>query len=209
MVHRREIDGRAVLFGNHGALFGNAMTWWDHETGSVWSQPLGEAIMGPLTGETLELVPSSLTTWGAWREAHPQTFAQDVRPGGVSLNLANVSIVVDFGEEVAAYSAIVLRRDGPANDVVAGTEIVVLTDPADPDRWAVFSRRLDDMVVTLVDRDGVIVDLETGSEWDPVRGVARSGPLKGEVLGVLPGFTAFQRDIPTFWPEARMWGVDG
>ena len=29
MVHRREIDGRDILFGNHGALLGSAMTWWD------------------------------------------------------------------------------------------------------------------------------------------------------------------------------------
>jgi hypothetical protein len=61
MVHRRDIDGRGVVFGNQGDLYMNAMTWWDHDTSSVWSQPTGEAILGPLKGERLELVPSTLT----------------------------------------------------------------------------------------------------------------------------------------------------
>jgi hypothetical protein len=206
MVHRRVIEGREVLFGNHGALFGNAMTWWDHDTGSVWSQPLGEAILGPLRGKTLELVPSSLTTWGAWRDAHPDTLALDVPAGQVALGVEDLTIVVDLGEEVAAYPIDTLAEAGPANDVVAGVEIAVVVDPTDPARWAVFSRRLDDRVVELVERDGAIVDAGTGTEWDPARGVARAGPLAGEVLDLLPGFTAFAEDVGTFWPEAGVWG---
>ena len=75
MVHRRELDGEEVIFGNQGALWGNAMTWWDHDTGSIWSQPLGEAILGPRKGERFELLPSTLTTWEAWQSAHPETLA--------------------------------------------------------------------------------------------------------------------------------------
>ena len=51
MVHRRDLNGEVLMLGNQGALLGNAMTWWDHDTGSVWSQPLGEAVMGPRTGD--------------------------------------------------------------------------------------------------------------------------------------------------------------
>lgn len=50
MVHRRSINDQVIVFGNQGALWGNAMTMFDHETGSVWSQPLGEAILGPARG---------------------------------------------------------------------------------------------------------------------------------------------------------------
>ena len=77
MVHRREIDGEELVFGNQGALWGNAMTWWDHGTGSIWSQPIAEAILGPRKGDRLELFPSTLTRWGPWREAHPETLALD------------------------------------------------------------------------------------------------------------------------------------
>ena len=79
MVHRREIDGKEIVFGNQGALWGNAMTWWDHETGTVWSQPIGEAIVGPRKGDQVELLPSELTVWSSWREAHPGTLALDAR----------------------------------------------------------------------------------------------------------------------------------
>ena len=41
LVHRREVNGETLTFGVQGALFMNAMTWWDHTTGSIWSQPLG------------------------------------------------------------------------------------------------------------------------------------------------------------------------
>ena len=51
------------------------MTWWDHETGSLWSQPNGEAIDGPRVGDQLELLPSSLTTWSDWLSVHPESLA--------------------------------------------------------------------------------------------------------------------------------------
>ena len=80
------------------------MTWWDHDTGSVWSQPLGEAILGPRAGARLDLVPSTLTTWNAWRTAHPQTLALDA-PGSPSsrFDLERMAVVVDFGTQAAAY----------------------------------------------------------------------------------------------------------
>ncbi|MBT8217633.1 MAG: DUF3179 domain-containing protein, partial [Acidimicrobiia bacterium] len=83
MVHRRIIDGREVIFGVQGALLGNAMTFWDHDTGSIWSQPTGEAVAGPRKGQRLELLPVSFTTWASWQETHPDTVALDAT-GGVT-----------------------------------------------------------------------------------------------------------------------------
>ncbi len=205
MVHRREFEGQTLVFGNHGALWGNAMTWWDHDTGSIWSQPLGEAIAGPRTGARLEQFPVSFTTWGAWAESHPGTLALDVPAGSGGLVLEELVIVVDFGTETAAYPVPDLQRLGVINDVVAGVAIAVISDPEDPQRWSVLSRRLDAEVVELQRVDNEIVDVRTGSVWDPVRGLARSGSLQGEVLNALPGFTSFPGDFDTFWPEGRVW----
>ena len=36
-------------------------------------------------------------------------------------------------------------------------------------------------------------------------GIALEGPLKGEVLDLLPGVPSFSSDVHTFWPEARFW----
>ncbi|EMA46261.1 DUF3179 domain-containing (seleno)protein [Halococcus saccharolyticus] len=49
------------------------LVMYDLATRSYWSQILARAICGPQTGETLTIVPSSFTTWGEWRAAHPDT----------------------------------------------------------------------------------------------------------------------------------------
>ena len=104
MVHRREIDGQPALFGNHGALLGNAMTWWDHDTGSIWSQPPGEAVAGPHKDKRLTLLPSQLTSWGTWRAQHPISLALDAPGHPSSFELDTMDIVVEIGEEATAFS---------------------------------------------------------------------------------------------------------
>ena len=206
MVHRRIIDGEEIVFGVQGALWGNAMTFWDHDTGSIWSQPLGEAIAGPRKGQTLEALPVTFTTWDAWRETHPETLAMNVGARDSGFDLTQMAIVLDLAGDAAAYRYPDLLEAGVVNDVVAGLEIAVVVDPTNPSRWETFARRLaDDLVLTLVIENDQLLDQETGSVWDPVRGLALEGPLSGQSLGVLPGFTVFPRDFDTFWPDGRLW----
>jgi hypothetical protein len=181
------------------------MTWWDHDTGSIWSQPLGEAIAGPRKGQTVELLPMTYTTWDAWREAYPRTLALDAPGRRSGFDLGGFYLVVDFTSDVTAYPVQTLRLVGVVNDEVAGLEIAVLIDPTDDRRWSVFSRRLDDRVVTLGFDGDRLVDTETGSTWDPVLGVARDGPLQGRFLDKLPALTSFPGDYDTFWPDGDVW----
>jgi hypothetical protein len=205
MVHRRELDGKTLVFGNQGALWGNAMTWWDHDTGSVWSQPLGEAILGPRTGARLELLSSTLTTWDAWQTSHPDSLALDVPAWGTAVDLDEMAIVVDFGSESAAYDIPALREVGVVNDVVAGVDIAVVIDPNEQQRWAVFSRRLDASVVDLELTDDGLVDQASGTVFDPFLGIGKSGPLADQSLDRLPAFTSFPRDYFTFFPDGKIW----
>jgi hypothetical protein len=181
------------------------MTWWDHDTGSVWSQPLGEAIAGPRKGETVELLPMTFTTWSAWRDANPDTLALDAPGGRTGFDLSQMYLVVDFTKEASAYPVTDVRQRGVVNDVVAGLEIAVVVDPRADQRWAVFSRRLDDRTVTLAVDGDVLVDEETGSTWDPLAGVGLSGELEGEILDRMPAITSFPGDYHTFWPEGDVW----
>ncbi len=205
MVHRRSIEGEAVVFGVQGALLGNAMTFWDHDTGSIWSQPTGEAVAGPRKGHRLELLPVAFTTWDSWEDTHPGTLALDVPAGVTGFALERLSIVVDLAGEAVAFPYPDLAGAGAVNEVVGGLEVVVVVDPADPNRWETFARRLDDRVLTLTVQDGALIDRETGTAWDPVRGLGISGPLAGESLGIVPGFTIFPDDFATFWPDGRVW----
>lgn len=206
MVHRRELNGEVLVFGNQGALWGNAMTWWDHDTGTVWSQPLGEAIVGDRKGERLELMAVQLSSWGTWREQHPHTLALDAPARSSGFRLSSMAIVVDFGLEVGVYLVSSLREHGPANDVVAGVPVAIVVDPVTQDSWAVFARDVGGRTLTLRIDGGRIIDAETQTVWDPVTGMGVEGPLLGEVLGQLPSFTAFPSDARTFWPDAKYWG---
>ena len=58
LVHDRRIDGKPHAFGNYTALYMNAMTWYDHETQSLWSQPVATAIDGPYKGVGLKMIPA-------------------------------------------------------------------------------------------------------------------------------------------------------
>ena len=205
MVHRREIDGTELVLGNHGALWGNAMTWWDHETGSIWSQPLGEAILGPLKGARLELLSSTLSTWADWRALHPNTLAMDAENRRIGFDLDDMAIVVEFADASAAFPVPHLREVGVANHTVAGVPIAVVADPT-ADQWAVFSRRLDERVVELEWVDGQLREIGGSSAFDASTGQATAGE---ESLDILPGFTSFPRDYTTFFPDGEFWTVAG
>ena len=73
LVYERVWEGQTLTLGVQGALYKGAQTWWDHETGSIWSQVFGEALEGPLDGARLKPVVASLTPWGSWLEQHPTT----------------------------------------------------------------------------------------------------------------------------------------
>lgn len=103
LVASRELDGEAATFGVTGLLwkppdaytaaseadgtvFGASesdpdagvrdsanLVMYDEPTGSRWSQVLAEAICGPKAGESLGILPSTVTTWGEWCEEHPDT----------------------------------------------------------------------------------------------------------------------------------------
>lgn len=205
MVHRRLIDGEPEVFGNQGALWGNAMTWWDHSTGSVWSQPKGEAIMGPRTGEVLELLPSTLTTWRAWRTSHPDTQALAVHGWETGFELEDMAIVVELGSEAVAYPIPDARTQVVIDDVVGGVPVSVVVDPHDGERWAVFSRTIDDGVVVDLQVIGdAVVDVATGGAIDPFTGVGR-GALAGTQLDRVSAFTVFPLDFATFFPDGHIW----
>jgi hypothetical protein len=70
---RRRVDGEATVFGVSGLLYRDALVMYDEATDSLWSQLAARAIQGPMTGESLDLEQTTITTWGAWQADHPET----------------------------------------------------------------------------------------------------------------------------------------
>lgn len=77
IVFDRRVDGRVVEFGVSGKLLMNDLVMYDRDTESLWSQILGEAITGTHRGRRLTVVDSLQTTWGVWRELHPNSLVLD------------------------------------------------------------------------------------------------------------------------------------
>jgi hypothetical protein len=207
MVHSREVDGAELMFGNEGALFGNAMTWWDHDTGTVWSQPLGAPILGPRadTDIALELLPSQLTTWASWVDAYPMTLALDAAGGPTSFDLADMALVVDLRDASAAFPVPAVRAAGVINDRVGREPVAVIIDPSAPQRWRVYSRRTGDGSVELALDGGQLHDPVSGTTWDLRTGRGLDGPLAADALRPLPAFTSFADDYRRFFPDGRVW----
>ena len=203
MVHRREVNGEAVVFGNQGALWGNAMTWWDHDTGSVWSQPLGEAILGPRKGERLELLPSSLTTWDDWTGRHPETAALDAPNASVGRHLDDVMLAVQIGSDVVAFPVPDVRAAGVVNARVGDAPVAVVVQGDD---WMVYSRTIEGGVVELEVTGTVLQERAGSAQFEALSGLAVTGESQ---LAPLPAFTVFPEDYPTFFPQGFVWTPSG
>ncbi|MFB6361090.1 MAG: DUF3179 domain-containing protein [Halobacteriales archaeon] len=69
----RRVQGEPTVFGVSGLLWNSDLVMYDELTESLWSQIAGAAVRGPMTGQRLKLVPSTITTWETWRTGHPDT----------------------------------------------------------------------------------------------------------------------------------------
>jgi len=72
-VFERIIDGKTVEFGTSGKLYNSNLLMYDRLTESYWSQALGMAVKGELSGYQLNLVPFDVITWKDWKLLHPET----------------------------------------------------------------------------------------------------------------------------------------
>ncbi len=71
IVFDRRLDGVVYDFGTSGNLRNSDLIMWDRQTESWWQQFSGEAIVGTLTGRQLTFLPSSIVSFGFFREAYP------------------------------------------------------------------------------------------------------------------------------------------
>ena len=69
----RRVEGEATVFGVSGLLYRNALVMYDEATDSLWSQLAARAIQGPMTGESLDLERTTITSWETWQADHPGT----------------------------------------------------------------------------------------------------------------------------------------
>ncbi len=71
MAFDPRVGGRALTFGVSGLLYNSDVLMYDGQTESLWSQIRRQAVTGPMKGARLEMIPLVHTTWGRWKEQHP------------------------------------------------------------------------------------------------------------------------------------------
>jgi hypothetical protein len=230
MVFAREIQGQTLTFGVSGKLIMNAVVMYDHQTDTLWSQFLATGVDGPLAGTRMELLPSQLTTWGAWVEQHPDTKLLDRTIGRGSgrdpytsyysgnsagvlgeankderLKRKDLVIGLDHGSERIAYAFKHLDERPVVNDTYEGAPVVVTYDP-EGGAAAAFSRTADGRTLTFETVDRFTMrDAETGTRWASLTGVALDGELAGATLEQLPSFVSFWFSWTDFHPSTDLW----
>jgi hypothetical protein len=127
-------------------------------------------------------------------------------------------ITVDSEEESVAYPYEVLRESPAINDVVNGEPLVVLWQEGtasaldessidagrDVGSAGIFSRRLGGKTLKFRSEGDVILDEETGSEWN-VLGEAVAGELEGSRLEPVVSIDHFWFSWAAFRPETRVY----
>ena len=211
LVHDRRIDGRPRSFGNYGALYENALTWYDHETRSLWSQPSGVALRGPLAGVRLDMLPARVATWGAWKKAQPDTLVLTEGIGSDSEERINpladapgafvVGVAVAGGAKGYPLDVI---GSVVVNDEVGGVPVLVYARGGSASIH-VFDRRVSGMPLAFDWAGEQLRDRQTGSLWDAATGEAVEGRWEGSALRELPYGTAFEWAWRAFYPDAGVY----
>ena len=183
-----------------------AMTWYDHDTRSIWSQPWGRAIIGELKGIQLFLLPSQVTTWGSWKAEHPDTLAMinDVGPLSFGRQRFDPNFVIGLilADATKAFYFEDVEAEVVVNDRLGSIPIAVW---AKEDNFHAFIRQVGEQTLTFRAEGEGLVDEETGSTWDVARGLAVDGPLRGEALQSVPSSTSFDWAWRDFYPESEFY----
>jgi hypothetical protein len=74
-------EGRRLDFGVSGLLYNSDVLLYDRQTESLWSQIKKQAVTGPMKGQRLRALPTTHTTWRAWRASHPDTLVLSTDTG--------------------------------------------------------------------------------------------------------------------------------
>ena len=232
-MYARETGERTLTFGVSGNLIMNGLVMYDHQTDSLWSQVLGEAVRGPLEGRHLEVLPALQTTWSSWLELYPDTTALD-KGGGFKrdkytiyysisraglqgewrkddrLGAKELVLGLESGGEARAYPFRQLEEEPLVNDRFQGRPVLVVFDTGS-ETGVVYDRRLDDRVLTfrLEHRRGgpgaMMVDRETGTRWTAITGEAVEGEMAGARLDRVPSHYSFWFAWKDYHPETEVY----
>jgi hypothetical protein len=161
-------DGNTVEFGTSGKLYNSNLVMYDRKSNSLWSQTLGEGIVGEYAGVKLERIPFDVAYWKEWKELYPESkvLSRDtgsVRPYGADpygdyytndlilfpvanddkrLGLKEIIIGLENKDQYKAYKLQEIETKKVINDVIGEDKKIALVS-LEPFMIRVFDRVID------------------------------------------------------------------
>lgn len=152
IVFNREVGDATLRFGVSGLLRNSDLIMWDDLTQSLWQQLTGEGIVGEYTNTLLDIVPSQLVGYAAFKEQYPAGevltadggfygrnpyvgYDSSARPflfnGRADARLAATERVLAaiIGGDSVAYPFSALAEDIVINDSVGDVDVVAVWQP--------------------------------------------------------------------------------
>ena len=129
VVYERTVNDVEVEFGVSGLLWQSNLLMYnrtgDPETESLWSQVLGEAVVGPDTGTKLRIIPSDIVQFGEWRKLHPDTVALSRDTGIYNSYTYDRDPYGDYytDNNAVSFGAVFTDHRLQAKDLVLGIEL--------------------------------------------------------------------------------------
>ncbi len=229
-VFERMINGTDVEFGTSGKLYNSNLLMYDRMTESYWSQGLGLAVTGPLTGMKLNTIPFDVITWGDWKKLYPNTLVLTTDTGHIRSYATDpygdyytdprIIFPVDNKDDRMHPKEIIIglhehgvykaykQKDVEVyqiiNDVIGDKPVLLVSQF--PQNSRVFDRNVNGEVLEFEIKDGLIVDSGTKSKWN-YDGVSISGPLEGKKLTRMSIEPGFWFEWIAFHPETEVWGI--
>lgn len=117
---------------------------------------------------------------------------------------------VRVGQVARAYPYEVLRERSLFNDTLNDVPILIWFDGAS-ETGVAFQRLVDDRTLSFALDEGdstLLVDAETGSQWQATTGTAVAGPLQGQRLPSLFATTAFEFGWYGYFPQSEVAALE-
>ena len=229
ILYETDAKGLSHEIGTSGFLYRSNKLMYDKATQSLWNTIKGEPVLGPLTGKDIALTHQSVvtTTWGKWKELHPDTKVLSLKTGhrrnydeGVAYHeyfatdnlmfntpysdqrLKNKQEILalrfkEFPREQLAISADFLRKNPVYSGNIKDQKFVILTDETGANRV------YDPQGVTFIRyrRDGNVLDLE-GNIWQVAE--SKLTAPDGRTLKRLPYHRAFWFGWHATYPNSKL-----
>lgn len=227
-VFERVVNGEVVEFGTSGKLYNSNLLMYDRFTESYWSQGLGYAVTGELTGIALKTIPFDVITWGDWKKLHSETLVLTTDTGhtrsystdpygdyytdpriifpvdNLDERMNAKEIILGFHEDgiYKAYKQSDVESFKVINDDIGDKSLMLVS--LFPQNSRAFDRTIGDKVLEFEFVDGKILDTKTKSEWT-YDGLAISGQFEGTKLTRMSISPGFWFEWVAFHPETEVW----